>query len=332
MSMSLTVIFLGTPEFAIPSLKALLADEAIEVAGVMTQPDRPSGRGQKLKPPPVKELAEAEGIEVRQPKRLRKEPEMIDWLRSKSPDFLVTAAFGQILSQEVLDIPKYGTVNVHASLLPEYRGANPVQWAIINGDPVAGVTTMFTELDVDTGPMLLKAETPVDPDENALSLMMRLADLGAGILPKSLKDYAAGSLKAEPQDSSKATHARKLEKSESQLDWSQPAQKLHDKIRGQQPWPGATTEFEGQAIKIHQTRSPKLWDESSQYQGKGRPGDVLEVTKTGLVVQTGDGPLLITMLQPPGKPKMQARDWANGALIGVESPRFVSVETVVSGT
>ncbi len=323
--MKLRVIFLGTPEFAIPSLKALLADHDIDVVGVMTQPDRPAGRGHKLTPPPVKVLAEEYGLQVRQPARLRKEPEMIDWLKAHQPDYLVTAAFGQILPQTVLDIPKYGTVNVHASLLPRYRGANPVQWSIINGDAKTGVTTMFTELAVDSGPMLLQAETAIDPNENALALTQRLAQLGAEILPKSLHQFASGDLKSVAQDVSQVTHASKLTKEDAFIDWSMPAQTIHDKIRGQQPWPGAVTQIGEIQLKVIQTRSPQTGLVTQSVQKSGRPGDILAILDEGLVVQTGSGPLLLEMIQPPGKPKMAARDWANGALRQIPEQRFTTL-------
>jgi len=286
----LKIIFLGTPEFALPSLNALLAHPDMDVIGVMTQPDRPAGRGQKLTPSPVKVLALENQIPVMQPERLRKEPEMIAWLHNFAPDFLVTAAFGQILSQAILDIPKHGTVNVHASLLPAYRGPNPVQWAILNGDAKTGVTTMLTDIGIDTGAMLLKAETPIDPDEDALALTHRLAELGGDILPKTLLDYAQGRLTPQPQDETLATHAPKLEKTDASIDWSRPAQVIHNKIRGQQPWPGATAEIFDMLVKILKTR----------------------LSPPGLMVQAQDGPLWIEKLQPPNKPPMSAKDWANG--------------------
>ncbi len=326
--MTLRVVFLGTPAFAAPSLQALLADNGMQVLGVMTQPDRPAGRGQKLTPPPVKVLAESHGLDVRQPVRLRKEPDMIDWLRQQQPDFLVTAAFGQILPQEVLDIPKHGTVNVHASLLPHYRGANPVQWAILNGDAKTGVTTMLTSLGVDEGPMLLKIETDIDPDETAADLVTRLAVLGASILPGTLKEYASGRLKATEQDASQATHAPKLDKDAAMIDWHMSAELIHNKIRGQQPWPGAATMIENQIVKIHKSLAPQRWADSKEFMNNGKPGEIIAIIKAGIVVQTGSSPLLIESVQPPGKPKMAARDWANGAIKHDTQPLFHSPEKV----
>lgn len=311
----LRVIFCGTPAFALPSLTALMAaNEELVVVGVLTQPDKPSGRGQKVLPPPVKELAEAHGLQVKQPTSLRKEPEIIAWVKDLAPDFLVTAAFGQILSKEVLDIPRFGTVNVHASLLPKYRGPNPVQWAILNGDPEAGVTTMLTEIGVDTGPMLKRTATMIDPNENALSLVSRLATLGANILVPTLTELAVGTLKPQAQPAEMATHAPKLQKHDAVIDWSLPAITLHNKIRGQTPWPGTLTVLEGNTIKIHQSRHPATWPEASQYPQSGKPGTIEAIIHAGLVVQTGLGPLLIEQIQPPGKPVMSPKDWANGAL------------------
>jgi methionyl-tRNA formyltransferase len=278
----------------------------------MTQPDRPSGRGQKLTPPPVKTLALENGLPVRQPERLRKEPEMIEWLKGLAPDFLVTAAFGQILSQEVLDIPKYGTVNVHASLLPKYRGPNPIQWAILNNDPQTGVTLMLTELGVDTGPMLCHAATEIDPNEDAATLTHRLSELGAEILPQTLHQFASGELKPVFQDETQVSHSPKLQKEDAEIDWFQPAETIHNKIRGQQPWPGAVTQMADQTIKLYQSRSPVTWKPTTYFRKSAPPGEILEIIPEGVVVQTGTGPLLLEVLQSPGKPKTSAKDWANG--------------------
>ncbi len=321
--MSLRLVFCGTPSFALPSFEALLADPDMAVVGVLTQPDRPAGRGQQLTPPPVKHLALERHMDLRQPHRLRQEPDVIAWLESLQPDFLVTAAFGQILNEAVLAIPQYGTVNVHASLLPAYRGPNPVQWALLNGDETAGVTTMLTELGVDTGPILLKAETPIDPNENTLALTARLARLGGDILVDSLKGLADGTLQPIVQEEALATHAPKLKKEAAILDWSQPAITLHNRIRGQQPSPGALSMLNDMPVKFHQSRSPLTWPESEDFMKPGSPGEILAIIKAGLVVQTGSGPLLIEVLQPPGKPKMSAYDWAQGALRNIETPRFV---------
>lgn len=326
---SLRIIFCGTPEFALPAFQALLADPEIEIVGVMTQPDRPSGRGQKLTPPPVKVLALENGLTVKQPERLRKEPDMIAWLNECQPDFLVTAAFGQILSQEVLDIPKYGTVNVHASLLPKGRGANPIQWSILLDEPTAGVTTMLTSLGVDEGPMLLKAETDIDLNETAGELLQRLAVLGGNIIVKSLKGLVSGEVKAQEQDAALSTHAPKLNKEDAWINWSQPAQVLHNKIRGQHPWPGTQTQLFDQILKITRSESPRSWANSKDFVKQGKVGEILAIIPTGIVIQTGDGPLLVTEVQPAGKPKMAASAWANGTLKNTTGHCFSLVEVTV---
>jgi methionyl-tRNA formyltransferase len=310
--MTIRVVYLGTPEFAVPPLQAMLQDPEIEVLGVVTQPDRPAGRGKKLVPPEVKVLALEVGLPVYQPEKIRTNPDTLAWLRQLAPDFLVTAAFGQILSQEVLDIPRYCSVNIHASLLPKYRGPNPVQWAIINGDTITGVTIMEVSLGVDEGPMMHKIETPIDPDENADELTQRLAQLGAQILPEALRHVTSGTLKSQPQKPNEATYAPKLSRVDANIDWTQPAQCIHDKVRGQQPWPGAVSYIQGIPLKIVKTRSPKLWQESKDFVKDGKAGAILAIIKSGLVVQTGTGAILVETVQPPGKPKMPARDWANG--------------------
>ncbi len=232
----------------------------------------------------------------------------------------------------MLDIPKYGTVNVHASLLPRYRGANPVQWAIINGDTVAGVTTMFTVLAVDAGPMLLKADTPINLEEDAASLVERLAHLGAGILPESLRRYAAGTLQTQEQDASPMTQAPKLTKEDAWIDWNQPALQIHNRIRGQQPWPGAVSQIGDITLKIHKTRWPEGWADSEKFIKTGQPGEILGTIQEGLVVQTGSGPLLLEVVQPPGKPRMPARDWANGTLKQISRHQFQTLQSIVEHT
>jgi methionyl-tRNA formyltransferase len=324
--MPLRVVFMGTPHFALPTLKALIESPEIDLVGVLTQPDRPSGRGQKLTPPPVKELAQMANLTVKQPERLRKDEAVMAWLAEQQADFFVTAAFGQILPQAVLDMPKIATVNVHASLLPTYRGANPVQWAVINGDTETGVTTMLTVLEVDAGDMLMRATTPIAQDDTAVDVLGRMAEAGGAIIVPSLVGLASGALVPEAQDASQSTHAPKLTKDDARLDWSQSTAVIHNKIRGQQPWPGAEAILEALSgnpeeslvMKVH--RSVVMEAPSSLY-AASQPGAILGVTPVGVWVQTGDGVLCITELQPPGKPKMKAADWANGVLRRGE-PRF----------
>jgi methionyl-tRNA formyltransferase len=310
--MKLRVVFLGTPEFAVPSLKLLMADTNIEVVAVMTQPDKPLGRGQRLQATPIKEAALKYDLPINQSVKLSKDDHALSWLQNLAPDFIVTAAYGQILTQAVLDIPKYGVVNVHASLLPQYRGANPIQWALLNGETHTGVTTMLTELGVDTGPMLDKIQIKITPTETAGELLERLALVGAEILPSTLYRYATGVLSATPQDSEKATHARKLVKEDALIEWDQPAEKIHNKIRGQNPWPGTYTGFEQTVLKIHRSTPPTVWKHAAQFMKTAPLGSILGVTEHGIVIQTSTQPLQIEVVQPPNKPKMAARDWYNG--------------------
>lgn len=317
MTNKLKVVFMGTPAFALPTLQALIDSSVIEVCGVMTQPDKPSGRGQKLTPPPVKLLAEENQLPVLQPVRLRKDEKAQAWLKQFEPDFLVTAAFGQILPQSVLDIPKYGVVNIHASLLPKYRGANPIQWAILNDENTMGITTMLTVLEVDAGDMLVQREIPIEETDTALTMVEKMANLGGQMIVESLQGLASGSITPTPQDATKSTHAPKLEKEDAQLDWNQPARSIFNKVRGQQPWPGVETILNEQVIKINQV---SLVIPEAFAHLKGQVGEVVAIHKSGLLVQAKDGLLLIQQLQPPGKPKMLAADWANGGLRNLPTP------------
>ena len=322
-------IFMGTPSFSVPALQALLRDPRFEVLGVLTQPDRPSGRGQKLQPSPVKLTAEQSGIPIWQPTSLRKDTECLAWLRSAAPDVFVTIAFGQILSQEVLDIPRLGTVNVHASLLPRWRGANPIQWAIKSGDSKTGLTTMLTDIGVDTGAMLLRWETPILPEDTGESLTDRLSQAAGPLLIDTLVRLSDGSIASQPQDSLFATHAPKAKKEEAILDWHQSAAMLAQIIRAQQPWPGAVLPWsdekqtDGRQIKIISAvaLSPQLQAEQSAPLS-APPGKILGVFKTsditGVCVQTGDGILLLREVQPPGKRAMSALDWFRGLNTGRE--------------
>jgi methionyl-tRNA formyltransferase len=304
----MNVVFLGTPAFAVPTLESLLSASDIEVLCVLSQPDRPSGRGQKLLPTPVKTVAQAAGLPVFQPEKLGKDLELQAHLSSLAPDFFITVAFGQILTQAVLNIPKYGTVNVHASLLPQLRGANPIQWAILNGFAETGVTTMLTERGVDTGAMLLKATTPIGPEETADALAERLSQLGGPLLLETLRQFHT--LTPTPQDHDAATHAPKLTKEAAWLDWTHPADALHRKIRGQQPWPGAQTLWQDQPLKILA---------ASVLPTAADPGHVWLEGKQ-VCVGTGQGSLELRTLQPPGKRPLPALDWWRG--LRVERTQF----------
>ncbi len=312
------VVFLGTPQFSVPALQALLTTPSIQVAGIITQPDKPSGRGHKLQPTPVKLAAEGLSIPVFQPKSLRKNPEVLEWLKGEAPDFLVTIAFGQILSQEVLDIPLRGTVNVHASLLPAYRGPNPIQWALLDNCAETGLTTMLTDIGVDTGAMLLKETLPIGPEDTTGTLAEKLSAMAGPLLVKTLEGLSQGEIAPVPQPHEQATHAPKLSHEDARLTWSDPASVLHNKIRAQQPWPGTYTFFQGERFKVTQSRvlveAAEGAGDSENIVKNSEPGSILGIMKEGIRVQTGCGALELLRVQPPGKREMSARDWANGAL------------------
>lgn len=295
---------MGTPDFAVPSLRALL-ENGYEVVGVFCQPDRPKGRGHKLAACPVKELAVSAGIPVFQPERIKRE-EGVAMLKSCAPDLCVTAAFGQLLSQEILDIPPLGTINVHSSLLPKHRGSAPINWSIIQGDPVTGVTTMFTDKGMDTGDILLTRETPIGPTENAGELTDRLAVMGAELLIETIRALEAGTLTRIPQDHEAATYEPKMDKELGRIDWSKPAQELDWLVRGTTPWPGAFTTLGEQTIKIFELT---VLDGAAS----GAPGEIIDAdAKQGLVVSCGDHDVVLTQIQMPGAKRMNAKDYLRG--------------------
>ena len=299
------VVFMGTPEFAVPSLKALL-DAGYGVVGVFTQPDRPVGRGHKLAACPVKKLAVERGVPVYQFERLRNE-EGLACLRALAPDIVVTAAFGQILSQALLDVPKMGTVNVHASLLPAYRGAAPINWCILNGETKTGVTTMLTDAGVDTGAMLLRRETDIGETETAAELSVRLSQLGAELLIETLKGYIAGEIAPVKQDERLASRQPMLKKEMGLIDWTRSAKEIACQARGLDPWPSAYTDYAGGTLKIYRAR-PAM--------GEGEPGTVLRSSaKEGLFVACGEGALEVLEMQAPGGKRMSARAYLAGKKI-----------------
>ena len=295
---------MGTPDFAVPSLRALI-DQGYEVVGVFCQPDRPKGRGHKLAACPVKELAQSAGIPVFQPERIKRE-EGVAMLKSCAPDLCVTAAFGQLLSQEILDIPPLGTINVHSSLLPKHRGSAPINWSIIKGDPVTGVTTMFTDKGMDTGDILLTRETPIGPAENAGELTDRLAVMGAQLLIETIRAIEAGTLARTPQDHAAATYEPKMDKELGRIDWSKSAQELDWLVRGTTPWPGAFTTLGEQTIKVFEL---DILDGPAS----GAPGEIVAAdAKRGLVVSCGDHDVALAQIQMPGAKRMNAKDYLRG--------------------
>lgn len=298
---------MGTPEFAVPSLRALV-EAGYEVAGVFTQPDRPAGRGKKLSACPVKQYAQENGLKVFQFERLRR-PEGVEALRALEPDMVVTAAFGQILSQALLDIPRLGTVNVHASLLPGHRGAAPVNWCIIAGESVSGVTTMLTDAGLDTGDILLKRSTPIGEEETAGELTERLAQLGAQLLIETIRGIEAGSITPVKQDEARASYEPMLKKETGRINFELPAWQIVNLVRGVNPWPGAWTGFMDGQLKIWRARAVEA-------PRPGLPGEVLLANaKSGLVVACGQGALEVIEMQAPNARRMTARAYLAGKQI-----------------
>ena len=301
-------VFMGTPDFAVPTLQKMI-DMGIEITAVVTQPDKAKGRGKKVIYSPVKECALAHDLPVYQPVRIRKEPEFIQILRDMQPDVIVVVAFGQILPKEILDIPRLGCVNVHASLLPKFRGAAPIQWSIIDGEEVTGVTTMLMDVGLDTGDMLLKTEIPVDPKETGGSLHDKLAAVGGELLEKTLIGLEAGTIVPEKQDDSQAgEYARMLDKELGHIDFNQPAVVIERLIRGLNPWPSAYTYIDGKTLKI--------WEAEVLDRNYGcEYGEVAEVTRNCLIIQTGIGALSVKSVQLQGKKRMDIAAFLNGYTI-----------------
>lgn len=298
------IVFMGTPDFAVPCLEALVHNK-YEVVGVVTQPDKPFGRKQsELKAPPVKEAAIKLGIAtVLQPVKVRT-PEFLEAVRALEPDLIVTAAYGRILTRNVLDVPKLGCINVHASLLPKYRGAAPIQWAVINGDDKTGITTMFMDEGMDTGDILLAREVPIPPDMTSGELFDELMPLGAEVLLDTLKALENGTLKRTPQDHSKAVNVPMMTKELGLIDWNRKAVEIHNLVRGTNPWPGAFTYYNGSRMKLWKTAVL----EGCPVLKTGKPGALLKVQKDSLTVETGDGCLQITELQFDNCRKMSASE------------------------
>ena len=302
------IVFMGTPEFAVPSLQALLdadPDRVGRVVGVVTQPDRPQGRGQQLAPPPIKRLAQQAGLPILQPVKM-KDPDLLDRLRGWAPDVIAVTAFGRILPPVVLDLPPMGCVNVHGSLLPKYRGAAPIQWAVINGETETGITTMLMDPGLDTGPMLLRETVPIHQTDTAGDLAARLAPIGGKLLVQTIIGLKNGSLSPIPQDHTQATLAPLLKKEDGMINWRDEASALANRIRGLTPWPGATT--------YHGEERWQIWRAQAAPVGcaEAEPGTVLEVTKEALRIATGKGSLLIQEIQPASGKRLAVRQYLAG--------------------
>ena len=295
------IVFMGTPEFAVPSLEKL-AGSGHEIAGVFTQPDRPRGRGNKLSPSPVKACAQQYGIPVFQPEKIRRDG--VEDLRGLKPDLCVTAAFGQILSQEILDIPPLGNINVHASLLPRHRGSAPIAHAILQGDKTAGITTMMMDRGIDTGDMLLQAETEIGETETCGELTERLSRMGAELLEKTLRRLEEGTLERAPQDEAGMTYDPMLNKEMGTADFTLSAREMKGRINGLNPWPCVSVPFGEGRLKLLR---------AALAEGKGDPGEVLAAdAKSGLILACGEGAVRILELQAPGGKKMKAEDYLRG--------------------
>lgn len=303
MQNKIKVVFFGTPKIALKSLEYLIKSDKIEVLAVVTQPDKPAGRGHKMTMSPIKECALANNLPVFQPKSIRKEPEIQEELKKLEPDFFVTFAFGQILSQEVLDIPKYETINLHASLLPKYRGANPLQRAIIDGEKQTGICTMITELGLDCGDVCLKEPIDISDNLNCVQLFDIVADKSPKMIEKTLIGLVEHTITPEKQCEEGVCMACKLSKEECEIDWSKSSKELHNLVRGIYQCPSAYFNFNEKIIKVLETEVMN---------GKGSEGEFINVSKDGIEVACGEGSLLLKRVKPEGKGEMPARDWYNG--------------------
>jgi len=303
----LRLLFMGTPEFSVPVLDALV-EAGHEVALVVTQPDRPKGRGRTMAPPPVKDRALALGLEVFQPRRVR-EPEAVLRLKEARPEAAVVVAFGQILPKEVLDIPPKGCYNVHASLLPKYRGAAPINWAIIDGEAETGITTIRMDEGMDTGDMLLKESVPIEPDDTAGTLGEKLSAMGASLAVRTLELLEAGGLNPVEQDESRATKAPMMKKELGRIDWSMTPLEIERRVRGLDPWPGAFTTLGGETLRVWKARPDEIGGFG------GRPGEVVDTNKNGIKVAASGGALVIQELQAQGRRRMSAADYLAGHCI-----------------
>ncbi len=303
------VVFMGTPDYAVPTLKKLI--ERHTVVSVVSQPDKPKGRGKKVAFTPVKEVAVEHNIPILQPLKVR-DSEVVEEIRKFEPEVIVVVAFGQILPKELLDMPKYGCINVHGSLLPKYRGAAPIQWAVINGEKVTGNTTQFMAEGIDTGDILMKSENVIQSDDTYESLYYKMAETGADLLIKTLDELEKGNLKGEPQDNSQATYAPQLKKETGHIDWNKNSEDIVNLIRGLVPWPSPYSDYKGEILKIWKVQA---WDKN--YFDK-QAGEIVEIIKnTGFIVKCGDKAVLVTEIQAQNGKRMNVADYLRGHSIEV---------------
>jgi methionyl-tRNA formyltransferase len=302
----LRIVFMGAAELSCASLQALIASPDFEVLAVVTQPDRPKGRDLKLQPTPVKELALREDLPVLQPEKARNEG-FLGELRALAPELIAVAAYGQILPKNILDLPRFGCLNVHTSLLPRYRGPGPIQWAILNGDAETGVTIMKIAVTLDTGDILAQDSTPIQPEDNSATLHDRLAKMGAELLVRTIPDYITGKLVPRPQPTEGVSYAPKISKQDGRIDWRQPARVIWNRVRGLVPWPGAFTHLPGSP----QPQMLKIW-QADVVPSQGRPGEVLQADKNGVVVACGEEALRIQVLQREGGRRLKAHEFLAG--------------------
>ncbi len=306
MSESVKIIYMGTPEFAVPPLRAILSDiKGVDIRAVVTQPVRGKGRGRKPSPSPVEVFSTEQGLRVLTPRDV-KEGSFIDELKAGAPDFIIVVAYGQILPEEVLAIPRLGCVNLHASLLPLYRGAAPINRAVMDGAAETGLTTMLMDRGMDTGPMLLKERVAIGEDETAGELTKRLSAAGAGLLVRTIERLMEGGITAVPQEKSLATYAPSLKKGDGLIDWTKDAQDIKNLVRGVYPWPGAYTSRKGKVLKVHEVQTASLDSVGTE------PGTIVRVDKASFFVQTGGGFLEILQVQPENKRKMEAGAFIQG--------------------
>jgi methionyl-tRNA formyltransferase len=310
----LRIVFCGTSDFALPSLRHLAAQPDFQIVGVVTQPDRPRGRGQATASPPVKDAAVAAGLAVYQPQKIKSD-EALEYFKRVAPDVVAIIAYGQIIPQRLIEIPRLGWINLHGSLLPKYRGAAPVHRAILNGETRTGLTTMRIDAGLDTGPMLLKYESEIGPDETAPELYARLAEAGAPLLAETLRGIERGTLTPAPQDNSQATFAPPLKKEEGRIDWSLPAQRIYNRIRGLQPWPGTFTSFRGKNCAI--------WGRPADLAPSQQPPGAIALRGDNVIVACGEGSALrIEFVQLEGRKRITGREFANGARLAPDD-RFI---------